>query len=80
MSASSMSPRAFALLRLALVDPRFFSDKRHPARRFLDLVIQKSLAWQGADMPGFAAFLDPARQAVQAGDPVRFLPFGELLY
>ncbi len=55
-----------ALLRLALVDPRFFSDKRHPARRFLDLVIQKSLAWQGADMPGFAAFLDPARQAVQA--------------
>ncbi|MBL8489131.1 MAG: molybdopterin molybdenumtransferase MoeA, partial [Rhodocyclaceae bacterium] len=23
---------------------------------------------------------NPSRQAVQAGDPVRFLPFGELLY
>ena len=55
-----------ALLRLALVDPRFFSDKRHPARRFLDLVVQKSLAWQSASSPGFTAFLDPAQQAVQA--------------
>ena len=55
-----------ALLRLALIDPRFFSDKRHPARRFLDLLIQKSLAWQSAAAPGFDAFIDPARQAVQA--------------
>ncbi|MGE0332455.1 MAG: DUF1631 family protein [Ramlibacter sp.] len=55
-----------ALLRLALIDPRFFSDKRHPARRFLDLLIQKSLAWQSASAPGFDGFIDPARQAVQA--------------
>ena len=55
-----------ALLRLALIDPRFFSDKRHPARRFLDLLIQKSLAWQSADTPGFGGFIEPARQAVQA--------------
>lgn len=55
-----------ALLRLALIDPRFFSDKRHPARRFLDLLIQKSLAWQNAGAPGFDGFIDPARQAVQA--------------
>lgn len=55
-----------ALLRLALLDPRFFSDKHHPARRFLDLVVQKSLAWQSAGSPGFSAFLDPAQQAVQA--------------
>ncbi len=55
-----------ALLRLALIDPRFFSDRRHPARRFLDLLIQKSLAWQSASAPGFDSFIDPARQAVQA--------------
>lgn len=55
-----------ALLRLALIDPRFFSDKRHPARRFLDLLIQKSLAWQSASAPGFDGFIEPARQAVQA--------------
>ena len=55
-----------ALLRLALIDPRFFSDKRHPARRFLDLLIQKSLAWQNAGAAGFEGFIDPARQAVQA--------------
>jgi len=55
-----------ALLRLALIDPRFFSDKRHPARRFLDLLTQKSLAWQSASAPGFDGFIDPARQAVQA--------------
>lgn len=55
-----------ALLRLALIDPRFFSDKRHPARRFLDLLIQKSLAWQSASATGFDSFIDPARQAVQA--------------
>jgi hypothetical protein len=55
-----------ALMRLAMIDPRFFSDKRHPARRFLDLLIQKSLAWQSADTAGFDSFIDPARQAVQA--------------
>ena len=55
-----------ALMRLAMIDPRFFSDKRHPARRFLDLLIQKSLAWQSADTAGFDGFIDPARQAVQA--------------
>ncbi len=55
-----------ALMRLAMIDPRFFSDKRHPARRFLDLLTQKSLAWQSADTAGFGGFIDPARQAVQA--------------
>ncbi|MBX3588344.1 MAG: DUF1631 family protein [Ramlibacter sp.] len=55
-----------ALLRLALIDPRFFSDKRHPARRLLDQFTGKSMAWPTADAAGFAAFLEPARQAVQA--------------
>lgn len=55
-----------ALLRLALIDPRFFSDKRHPARSLLEQITQRSLAWPTADAAGFAAFMEPARQAVQA--------------
>ena len=54
-----------ALLRLALVDPRFFSDRKHPARRLLDQVTQRSLAWNSADSPGFAAFMDVLRQAIE---------------
>jgi hypothetical protein len=53
-----------ALLRLALGDPRFFSDRRHPARRLLEQMTQRSLAWHSAEAPGFAAFLEPLQQAV----------------
>jgi hypothetical protein len=55
-----------ALLRLALADPRFFSDRKHPARRLLDQMTERSLAWEAADAPGFAAFLEPLQQAVEA--------------
>lgn len=55
-----------ALMRLALGDPRFFSDKRHPARQLLEEVTQRSLAWASADAPGFTAFMEPLRQAVDA--------------
>jgi hypothetical protein len=53
-----------ALMRLALDDPRFFSDRKHPARRLLEELTQRSLAWESEASPGFAAFLDPLRQAV----------------
>lgn len=53
-----------ALLRLALADPRFFSDRKHPARRLLDQMTQRSLAWESVEVPGFAAFLEPLQQAV----------------
>lgn len=53
-----------ALLRLALDDPRFFSDRRHPARRLLEELTQRSLAWESESSPGFAAFVEPLRQAV----------------
>ncbi|MBA3773328.1 MAG: DUF1631 family protein [Ramlibacter sp.] len=53
-----------ALLRLALGDPRFFSDRRHPARRLLEQMTQRSLAWESVDAPGFAAFIEPLQQAV----------------
>jgi hypothetical protein len=55
-----------ALLRLALHDPRFFSDKAHPARRLLEQMTQRSLAWPSVDATGFDAFFDPLQQAVDA--------------
>ena len=54
-----------ALLRLAMNDPRFFSDRKHPARRLLDEMTQRSLAWESVDAPGFAAFIEPLQQAVE---------------
>jgi hypothetical protein len=54
-----------SLLRLALVDPRFFSDKQHPARRLLQEITHRSLAYESVDAKGFAGFLDPLQQAVQ---------------
>lgn len=46
-----------AFLRLAVADPRFFSDKGHPARRLLEAVTGKSLAYASESAPGFAQFM-----------------------
>lgn len=46
-----------ALLRLVLVDARFFIDKRHPARCLLQEVAQRGLAFASVDEPPFKAFL-----------------------
>jgi hypothetical protein len=46
-----------ALLRLALVDPRFFSDKQHPARRLLQDLTHRSLAFESVGATGFDDFL-----------------------
>ncbi|MES2631956.1 MAG: DUF1631 family protein [Pseudomonadota bacterium] len=54
-----------ALLRLAMDDPRFFSDRKHPARRLLEQMTQRSLAWESIEAPGFAAFIEPLQQAVE---------------
>jgi hypothetical protein len=65
-----------ALLRLALDDPRFFSDRKHPARRLLQELTQRSLAWESESSPGFEAFIDPLRQAVDVLRSTHF-PGGE---
>lgn len=52
------------LLRLVMVDPRFFNDKTHPARRLLQEITDRSAAFEVADAPSFMAFLQPLRQAV----------------
>ena len=52
------------LLTLAKADPRFFSERQHPARQFLDRLTHRSLAYASADDAGFATFLSSISQAV----------------
>ena len=54
------------LLRLALADPRFFSDRAHPGRQLLQEITQRSLAWSSPQEPGFAAYMDTLQQATDA--------------
>ena len=46
-----------AFLRLGVSDPRFFSDKAHPARRLLEAITAKSLAYSSENATGFTEFL-----------------------
>jgi len=52
-SLSSMEP---VLLKLSQSDARFFSDRQHPARQFLDKLTHRSLAYSSQEEPGFVAF------------------------
>lgn len=54
----SMEP---AMLRLSLVDPRFFSDKLHPARELLLQVTQRSLGFSHPQSQGLTQFLTEVR-------------------
>jgi len=53
-----------ALLRLVLVDARFFIDRQHPARRLLQEIAQRGLAFGSEDDPHFNAFLLPLQRFV----------------
>ncbi|WP_138514724.1 DUF1631 family protein [Rhodoferax bucti] len=44
------------LQRLSVLDPRFFADRKHPARIFLDRMTHRSLAFQSENDAGFARF------------------------
>ncbi|MCY1170230.1 hypothetical protein D9M73_102930 [compost metagenome] len=46
-----------AFLRLGVNDPRFFSDKNHPARRLLEVITAKSLAYSSENAAGFSGFM-----------------------
>ena len=50
-----------AFLHLGITDPRFFSDKAHPARRLLEAITAKSLAFPEEDTPGFEQFMQDIR-------------------
>ena len=51
-----------AFLRLAVTDPRFFSDKSHPARKLLEAITRASLGYASEDAAGFAEFLEHLRE------------------
>lgn len=55
-----------ALTRLSENDPRFFSDRQHPARQLLESVTQRSLAYTSQDEDGFSDLLQSVRGAVRS--------------
>ena len=71
-----------SLLRLAMVDPRFFSDESHPGRRLMERVAQRSFKYNDEFSPEFDSFFAPVTRAfnalnAQSIDDVQ--PFGEAL-
>ena len=57
----SMGP---LLLTLAQADPRFFSERQHPARRLLDRLMDQSLAFGAQTEEGFPYFFKTISDAV----------------
>lgn len=70
-----------AVLRLAQEDSRFFSDRTHPARQFLDRVTQRSLAFSSEQDEGWPRFLATVDHALGWLDSkvIDADTFGELL-
>ena len=52
------------LLVLAQADPRFFSERQHPARQFLDRLTSRSLAYKFEREEGFFPFVKLISEAV----------------
>jgi hypothetical protein len=46
-----------ALLQLVLIDPRFFMDRQHPARRLLQEISERGLAFRSLEARDFQVFL-----------------------
>lgn len=44
------------LIKLSQGDARFFTDRQHPARQFMDKITSRSLAFSSEEEPGFARF------------------------
>ena len=71
-----------SLLRLAMVDPRFFKDEGHPGRRFMERVAQRSFKYNDERSPEFAVFFEPVRNAFNALNRLTISdaqPFGDAL-
>ena len=52
-----------SLLRLAMIDPRFFSDEGHAGRRLMERVAQRSFKYNDEFSPEFVAFFEPVTHA-----------------
>ena len=70
-----------AIHKLAHEDSRFFSDRTHPARQFLDRITQRSLAFSAENEAGFRRFLVTVEDSVKwlGSTVVDADTFGELL-
>ena len=55
-----------SLLRLAMVDPRFFRDEAHPGRRLMERVAQRSFRYNSEVSPEFGVFFEPVKSAFNA--------------
>ena len=55
-----------ALGRLAMQDPRFFSQETHPGRLLLEGLTQRSLKFNDEFSPEFSVFFEPVKQIVNA--------------
>jgi len=53
-----------ALMTLSQSDARFFSERQHPARQFMDKITSRSLAFTSEDQPGYAHFQKALENAV----------------
>lgn len=65
------------LIAMSQADARFFSERQHPARQFMDKITNRSLAFTSTDQPGYAAFQKTLDNAVNVlvgsgGDAVGF--------
>lgn len=55
-----------ALLQLARTEPRFFADRHNPARRLLDIITERGLAYTSVQDAGFEEYARQVRDVVQA--------------
>lgn len=55
-----------SLLRLAMANPRFFSEDSHPARRLVECVAQRSFKYNDEFASEFGEFFQPVQQAFNA--------------
>lgn len=53
-----------ALLRLAMAEPRYFSQDDHPARRLVESIAQRSFRFNDEFSAEFEQFFEPVRQQV----------------
>ena len=59
-----------SLVRLSQAEPRFFSDRQHPARQLLENMTQRSLGFLSHHDEGFADFLKSVKGAVKSLEKV----------
>jgi hypothetical protein len=60
-AAAELEP---VLLDIAGSDPRYFSDRQHPARQVLDWLVYRGLSFKSDDDPVFRRFLESVASAV----------------